>query len=169
MQDYKAGKIVGSNNRSLTIVQLLAVPVGAAAVAIVYPALRAKYGIGDTGLSSPISVKWAGFAELLNQGLHALPAGCLQAMLIAIGLGVVLTLLEPRWRRFVPSPTAMGIGMLVPGVAVGPMVLGGIVQWIWAKTHPATEDKFAIPVSSGFIAGDALVALIISIQLMLKS
>jgi len=169
MQDYKAGKIVGSNNRSLTIVQLLAVPVGAAAVAIVYPALRAKYGIGENGLTSPISVKWAGFAELLNQGFQALPAGCFQAMLIAVVVGIVLTCLEPRYRKWVPSPTAMGIGMLVPGVAVGPMVLGGIVQWFWAKGHAASEEKFSLPLASGFIAGDALVALVIAIQLMLTS
>src|SRR5205085_2493975 len=43
MQDYKAGKIVGANNRHLTIVQLMAVPVGSAAVAIAYPALRDQY------------------------------------------------------------------------------------------------------------------------------
>src|SRR5688572_16728867 len=46
MQDYKAGKIVGSNYRNLTIMQLLAVPVGALAVALVYPMLVERHGIG---------------------------------------------------------------------------------------------------------------------------
>ena len=41
MQDYRAGKIVGSTNRNLTILQLVGVPIGAAAVAIAYPAVRA--------------------------------------------------------------------------------------------------------------------------------
>ena len=76
MQDYKSGKIVGSNNRKLTILQLISVPVGSLAVALVYPALKARYGIGGNGLTSPISVKWAGFAELLNQGFSQLPPGC---------------------------------------------------------------------------------------------
>jgi uncharacterized oligopeptide transporter (OPT) family protein len=169
MQDYKAGKIVGSNNRNLTILQLVGVPVGSLAVALVYPALKSKYGIGDQGLSSPISVKWAGFAELLNQGFHALPAGCFRAMLIAVVVGVILTCLEPRYRKFVPSPTAMGIGMLVPGVSVGPMVLGGIAQWIWSKAHAQSEDKYNLPLSSGLILGDAVVALIISIILIVKT
>lgn len=168
MQDYKAGKIVGSNNRNLTIMQLTAVPVGALAVALVYPALRAKYGIGDAGLTSPISVKWAGFAELLNAGFDALPAGCFTAMLIAVGLGVVATILEPKHRRFVPSPTGVGIGMLVPALAVAPMVLGGVVQWIWAKTHKRSEDVYNIPLSSGFIVGEALVALFLAIVAMLS-
>ena len=46
MQCYRSGKIIGSNNRSLMITQLIGVPVGAAAVAVVYPALRQKYGFG---------------------------------------------------------------------------------------------------------------------------
>jgi hypothetical protein len=74
MQDFRAGKIVGSTNRNLTVLQLIGVPVGALAVAVAYPLVRAKYGIGgEHGLSSPISVKWAGFAELLSKGFAALP------------------------------------------------------------------------------------------------
>ena len=167
MQDYRAGKIVGSSNRNLTIVQLMAVPVGSLAVSIIYPALRARYGVGEQGLSSPISVKWAGFAELLNQGFHALPRGCFQAMLIAVVLGIVITCLEPKYRKYVPSPTGTGIGMLVPGNAVMPMVLGGIVQWFWAKTHPKTEEKYNLPLSSGLIVGEALLVLGLSIWAML--
>ena len=56
MQCYKTGKIVGSNNRSLTILQLVSVPIGSLAVALVYPALKLRYGIGGNGLTSPISV-----------------------------------------------------------------------------------------------------------------
>jgi len=166
MQDYKAGKIVGSNNRHLTIVQLLAVPVSAIAVAFVYPALKARYGVGGDGLTSPISVKWAGFAELLNQGFGALPRGCFVAMLIAVVLGIVITCLEPKYRRFVPSPTGVGIGMLVPGLAVMPMVLGGVCQWVWAKSQPKSEETYSLPLASGLIAGEALLVLVLAIAAM---
>jgi uncharacterized oligopeptide transporter (OPT) family protein len=167
MQDYRAGKIVGSTNRNLTIVQLLAVPVGSLAVAVVYPALKAKYGIGGEGLTSPISVKWAGFAELLSKGFHALPSGCFHAMVVAVILGIIITCLEPKHRRLVPSPTGVGIGMLVPGLAVMPMVAGGVCQWLWAKTAPKSEDAYSLPLSSGFIAGEALVVLVFAIQAMM--
>ena len=167
MQTYKSGKIVGSNNRALTIVQLITIPVGSLAVALVYPALKAKYGIGDNGLTSPISVKWAGFAELLNQGFKQLPPGCFEAMLVAIALGVAITVLEPKYSRFLPSPTAVGIGMLVPGVSVMPMVAGGLCQWVWAKANAKSEEKFCLPLASGFIAGEALVVLVFAIQAML--
>ncbi|BDG03910.1 OPT/YSL family transporter [Anaeromyxobacter oryzae] len=166
MQDYRAGKIVGSTNRNLTYLQLIGVPIGAAAVAFAYPALKAKYGVGgEGGLSSPISVKWAGFAELLAKGFGALPPSALWALVIALVVGVILTLLEasPRYGRFVPSPTAIGLGMLIPGFAIVPMVIGGIVQDLWKRLSPRTEDVYNTPLASGFITGEALVLLILAL------
>jgi uncharacterized oligopeptide transporter (OPT) family protein len=166
MQDYRAGVIVGSNKRHLTYLQLIGVPVGAAAVAFAYPALREQYGIGEGGLSSPISVKWAGFAELLNSGFSALPRGCFAAMIAAVLVGIVITVLEPKYKKYVPSPTGIGIGMLIPGVYVIPMLVGGIVQAIWAYKSPKTEDSYNTPLASGLIAGEALVVLAVSILAM---
>jgi uncharacterized oligopeptide transporter (OPT) family protein len=165
MQDYRAGKIVGSRNFNLTILQLVGVPVGAVAVAVAYPLVRAKYGVGgEGGLSSPISVKWAGFAELLSKGFGALPASALYALLIALVVGVILTLLEshPRLCRYVPSPTAVGLGMLIPGFAVVPMVVGGIVQEVWKRVSPKSEEVYDTPLASGFITGEALVLLVLA-------
>jgi uncharacterized oligopeptide transporter (OPT) family protein len=166
MQDYRAGKIVGSTNRNLTILQLVGVPVGALAVAIAYPAVRARYGVGgEGGLTSPISVKWAGFAELLSRGFGALPRSALVALVLAIVVGVILTVLEssPRLHRFVPSPTAIGLGMLIPGFAVFPMVVGGIVSDLWRRLSPRTEEVYNTPLASGFITGEALVLLILAL------
>ena len=165
MQDYRAGKIVGSTNRNLTILQLIGVPIGALAVAVAYPLVRAKYGIGgEGGLSSPISVKWAGFAELLSKGFGALPSSALYALLIALIIGVVLTLLEshPRVGRWIPSPTAVGLGMLIPGFAVVPMIIGGATQFVWQKVSPGREEVYNTPLASGFITGEALVLLILA-------
>jgi uncharacterized oligopeptide transporter (OPT) family protein len=57
--------------------------------------------------------------------------------------------------------------MLIPGQAMLPMVAGGIVQWIWAKSSPKTEEKFCLAAASGFISGEALVVLVFAIQAML--
>lgn len=170
MQDYKAGKIVGSTNRYLTYLQLIGVPVGALAVAFVYPALRSQYGIGDGGaLVSPISVKWAGFAELLNKGFSALPKGCFTALLVAVVTGSIISVLEPRYKRYLPSPTGMGIGMLIPGYATLAMVVGGVTQLIWSRLKPEHEAIYCVPLSSGFIAGEALVVLLLSIGALFAS
>jgi putative OPT family oligopeptide transporter len=168
MQDFKTGKLLGSSNRNLTILQLIAVPIGAAAVAVIYPVLRDRYGVVDrpghpAELSSPISVKWAGFAELLSKGLDALPAGSGAALAIGAVLGVVIALGETRWKKYLPSPTGVGIGMLIPGLYMVPMILGGIAQFVWSKVRPQQEEAYATPLASGFIAGEALVSVILAI------
>jgi uncharacterized oligopeptide transporter (OPT) family protein len=160
MQDFKAGQLVRSNPRSLTIAQLLAAPVGSLATALVYPLLRNKFGIGPQGLSSPISVKWAGFAELLTQGFSALPRGCLVGLLIGIGVGIVLTLLAEKYAEVTPSPSAIGIGMLLPAAVLMTFCLGGLAQLIWAKVSPRSEEDIRIPLASGLIAGEALLAVV---------
>src|SRR5258708_5154185 len=124
MQDFTAGQLLKSNPRNLTIAQLISAPVGSIATAIVYPVLRNKFGIGATGLSSPISVKWASFAELLTKGFSALPPGCLVGLIIGIAVGIVLTLLAEKWGELIPSPAAIGIGMLVPASVLMTFILG---------------------------------------------
>ncbi len=163
MQDFKAGQLIGSNSRNLTVAQLIAAPVGSIATAVVYPVLRDKFGIGPQGLSSPISVKWAGFAELLTKGLSALPPGCLVGLLIGIIVGIGLTLLAEKYSETIPSPAAMGIGMLIPASVLMTFILGGVGQLIWARTSPKSEDTFRIPLASGLIAGEAILAVVLAI------
>jgi len=168
IQNYKTGKLIGSSNKLLTYAQLLAIPVGAAAVTIIYPILAARYGVGgDHGLSAPTAVKWAGFAEILSKGWSALPRGCFTAFLITFALGIVLTLLEQRWKKITPSPSAVGLGMLLPGAATLMMTVGGIIEWAWRKRSPKSAEALIAPLSSGFIAGEAICAVIIPVLITL--
>jgi uncharacterized oligopeptide transporter (OPT) family protein len=163
MQDYKAGDMVGSSPRYLTYMQLLATPVGAAAVSWMYPLLKAQYGIGKQGLSSPISRKWAGFAEILSQGFNALPPGALIALVVGAGLGVVFAVLEMRAKdkTWVPSATGIGIGMLVPGSVVVTMVIGAVIGKLWSTRSPKSSELYLVPLASGLIAGEALIAVVV--------
>jgi putative OPT family oligopeptide transporter len=169
MQDYRAGEMIGSSPKYLTIMQLIATPVGAAAVSWMYPLLRDTYGIvGDhPGLSSPISRKWAGFAEILSRGISALPPGAITALVIAVVLGVVLTVLESKGAKWVPSPTGVGIGMLVPFSVIFVMFLGGVAETVWRRTDRRSSDLYLVPLASGLIAGEALIAVIIPLLVVL--
>ena len=71
MQDYKAGWMIGSTPRILTYMQLIAVPVGALALAVMYPLIRDTYGIiGEHAqLLSPTSQRWVGFAKVVTHEL----------------------------------------------------------------------------------------------------
>ncbi|MBA3393095.1 MAG: OPT/YSL family transporter [Deltaproteobacteria bacterium] len=172
MQDYKCGDMVGTKPRLLTIMQLLAIPIGAAAVSLIYPVFKETYGIVErvdpaTGeaiaaqLTSPISAKWAGFAQLLQDGISALSTSAIYALVIFSVLGVLLTVLESnkKIKKWVPSPTGIGIGILVPFAVVSTMFVGGVIGYIWEKVNKKQADLYMIPLGSGFIAGEALVAV----------
>jgi uncharacterized oligopeptide transporter (OPT) family protein len=163
MQDYKAGEMVGTRPRLITIMQLLAVPVGAACVSLIYPVFVEQYGIvGENAqLTSPISNKWSGFAQILRDGINALDPAALKALVIGAVLGIILTVLESRKdiKKWVPSPTGIGIGMLVPFVVISTMFVGGVAGYIWEKVNKKTADLYMIPLGSGFIAGEAIVAV----------
>jgi uncharacterized oligopeptide transporter (OPT) family protein len=172
MQDYKAGHIIGSTPRFLTYSQLIAAPIGALAVALVYPLLRGTYGIGaetvagQTPLSSPISVRIVGFADVLSGGFDNLPAYALQFMVIGAALGIAITLGETFIKggnKWLPSATGLGIGMMVPGTVVFTMVLGGIMLSIWQRVNKRSADQLGMPLASGLIAGEAVVAIVIPV------
>ena len=171
IQDYKAGHMIGSTPRSMTIAQLMGAPIGAAALAIVYPALVKTYGlIGDhAGLAAPGSRRMAGFAELLSGGVSKLPAAAMWAMLVAIVLGIVFAIMEthPRLKRWSPSPTGLSLGLLLPFSSLAAMFIGAVAGWAWQKTSPKSAGAYLIPLASGLIAGEAMVAVIVPVLLWL--
>jgi uncharacterized oligopeptide transporter (OPT) family protein len=165
MQDYKTGHLIGSTPRAMTIAQLLGAPVGAAALAFIYPLLVQTYGIvgDDAKLAAPTARRAAGFAEVLSGGVDGLPQTALIAAAIAVVLGIVFALMEQneRWRRFAPSPTGLSIGALIPFAAVTPIFLGAIVGVLWMAVAKRSATLYMVPLASGFIAGEALVAVLV--------
>jgi uncharacterized oligopeptide transporter (OPT) family protein len=169
IQDYKTGQIVGSTPRVLTWVQLAAVPIGAAAVAIMYPLLLKKYEIGNT-LPAPTGIKIANMSVLLSQGIDAFPQGALLWTVIASVAGVLIALLkyygEISW---LPSPAGLGLGMILPGTLIVGIAIGGAVAWVWEKTHKASYDRYMVTVASGLIAGEAILGgLVLPVWLAVK-
>ena len=181
MQDFRAGQMINSTPRILTYMQLIAVPVGALALAFMYPLLRDTYGIiGEHAqLLSPTSQRWVGFAKVVTRELSGTGSmsEAAQARLwwmqasFAVGalVGVVLTMLEQRkqWTSWIPSPTGMGIAMLIPFSAVAVIFVGAAADRIWQKVSPETHERYSIPIASGLIAGEALVAVVIPLLVTL--
>lgn len=174
MQDYKAGHIIGSTPRFLTYSQLLAAPIGAAAVAWMYPLLVETYGIGTQvvapgvqPLTSPISQRIAGFAEFLVLGGEALARYAAEAAILFAVIGILIALFEKR-SVLIPSATGLGIGMMVPGAVVFTMFIGGsIVLVLWRLLGQRSAKQLAIPLATGLIAGEALVAVVIPLLVVL--
>ena len=159
MQVFKTGKLVGSTPRVLTWVQFCAVPIGAAAVAIMYPILVGHYGLGGDGLAAPTGLKLANMAVLMSKGISAFPPGALMWTVIAAIAGVVIALCKDKlgW-RWLPSAGGFGFALILPGTLNLSMALGAIIAWGWAKYAPDSFERNYVTVASGFIGGEALIA-----------
>lgn len=167
IQDYKAGHLIGSTPRSMTIAQLMAAPIGAAALAWTYPLLVKTYGlIGEHAqLAAPGSRRTAAIVELFSAGASKLPASALWAMLIAVALGVVFAILEQssKLKRWAPSPTGLGLGVLLPFASVATIFAGGLIALAWRRAAPEQAKAFRVPLASGFIAGEAMMAVLVAL------
>ena len=168
MQDYKTGHLIGSTPRAMLIAQIIGAPVGAAALAWTYPLLVSTYGIiGENAqLAAPTARRAAGFAEILSAGVDALPVTALMAMAVAALLGIVFALAEDtKWKNWVPSPTGLGLGFLLPFSAVATIFVGAVLGTIWWILARRSAEVYAVPLASGFIAGEALVAVLVPVLL----
>jgi uncharacterized oligopeptide transporter (OPT) family protein len=169
IQDYKAGHMIGSTPRSMTIAQLIGAPIGAAVMALTYPALVHTYGIiGEHAkLAAPGARRAAGFAELLAGGVDKLPASAMWAMLIASLLGAAWAIMEtkPSLKKWTPSPTGVSLGMLIPFSSVSTLFVGGVISEVWLRSNPRSAAAYLIPLASGLIAGEAIVAVVVPVLL----
>ena len=107
----------------------------------------------------------ASFHVLSGRAPDVLWACHIAALLIGVGVGVLLSVLESngKLRNWVPSPTGIGIGILVPGSAVITMFTGAVVGELWKKVNRAGYEARMVPVAAGFIAGEAIIAVLIPI------
>jgi len=62
-------------------------------------------------------------------------------------------------------PSAMGLGLawVVPFQNSLSFLIGALVVAGWRKWNPKNSDTYAIPVASGLVAGESLVAAFIAI------
>jgi uncharacterized oligopeptide transporter (OPT) family protein len=86
-------------------------------------------------------------------------------MLFASLLGVLFAWLEtkPSIHKWVPSATGLSLGVLLPFSSVATMFIGALGGLIWLRTRPRSAAVFTIPLASGLIAGEAMVAVAVTL------
>jgi len=174
LTDLKSGYLLGGNPRRQTISQLFGVVAGtvASVPAYLFVVQRNPERLGSEALPAPSAKVWAGVAELLAKGIHALPEGALAAIIVGALLGIALTLLEEygpeRLRPWLPSTTGLGIAGVIPAFNSLAMFAGAFLAWSFAKANAQAADRYTVPVSSGLIAGESLmgVAIILGLEVV---
>jgi uncharacterized oligopeptide transporter (OPT) family protein len=174
LTDLKSGYLLGGNARKQTISQFCGVVAGTLVSVPAYQFVvqRNPERLGSESLPAPAAKVWAGVAELLADGVQALPPGAFAAILVGAVLGVVLTLAEefspPHVRRWLPSTTGLGIAGVIPAFNSIAMFAGALLAWGYARARPQAAADFTVPVASGLIAGESLmgVGIILVVELL---
>ncbi len=169
LTDLKSGYLLGGSPRKQTIAQLFGVVAGTLLCVPVYTIVARPEKLGGTELPAPAAKVWAAVAEMLAKGLDALPEGAVLGMVIGGVIGILITLGEeffPKYRKWIPSATGLGIAGVIPAFNAISMFLGAFAAWILMKRRPKANEKYTIAVASGLIAGESLmgVAVILAIE-----
>ena len=160
---YKAGSLLGATPRRQLWAQLLGAAFGAIVAVPAYVVIVRAFGLGSNALPAPGALAFKAVAEGATGGVAALPPYAAVVSLVAFALGALLTLLQRlRKLRFVPSPAAMGIGMLVPASYGVTLFLGAAASAIVARRWRAWAEALLQSLAAGAIAGEALVGLLVA-------
>ena len=167
LTDLKSGYLLGANARKQFIAQFLGIFAGTLVVVpafyIIVPDAAA---LGTDQWPAPAAQVWAAVAKLLAAGVHALHPTAQSGMLIGGLIGIILPLMErffPKAKSFIPSATGLGLSMVIPFFNSLAMFLGAVIALALEKKMPAIAEKYVVPVSSGVIAGESLMGIVVAL------
>jgi putative OPT family oligopeptide transporter len=167
----KTGWLLGGSPRVQFHAQLFGVLAGAAVVVPAFNLLIPDPStLGSDAWPAPSCLVWAGVSQAFANGLNALDPAARSGILAGLLLGTALALMErfaPRaLKHLVPSPSGLGISMVIPGSNSIAMFLGALMAWLLRRRKPALADRYVVPVSSGLIAGESLMGVAVALLIV---
>jgi len=167
LQDLKSGYLLGARPRQQFIAQLFGVFAGALIVVPVFFILIPNTDmLGGEKWPAPAALVWRGVAELLAKGVNALPPSARVGLVIGATFGIIIPLLEmkfPKQKKFIPSATGLGLAFTINGFNSISMFLGACIALWLSKAKPKLHEQYTIPVSSGLIAGESLMGVVLAL------
>ncbi len=167
LTDLKSGYLLGANPRKQFIAQFLGIFAG---VLVVVPAfyllVPTAASLGTDQWPAPAAQVWAAVARLLSSGFGALHPTARMGLVVGGLIGIALPLLEmalPKYRKYIPSATGVGLSMVIPFFNSLSMFIGATIALVLQSKKPILSDKYLIPVASGLIAGESLMGIIVAL------
>jgi putative OPT family oligopeptide transporter len=166
LTDLKSGYLLGANARQQFLAQLAGIVPGALVVGLAWALLVPNASVlGGERFPASMAVVWKGVAEMLSQGLASLHPTARPGALAGAALGLVLPFLEkafPRAKAWIPSPMGLGLACVMPGSISISMFAGALLAFGFEKLRRRAAEDYVVPVASGLIAGESLMAVLIS-------
>jgi uncharacterized oligopeptide transporter (OPT) family protein len=122
--------------------------------------------LGTEKWPAPAAQVWRGVAELLFKGVGSLHPTARIGLVVGALIGILLPLLEmwfPKQKKFIPAPTGLGLAFTINGYNAVSMFIGACIALWLSKAKPKTHEEYTVPVSSGIIAGESLMGVLIAL------
>lgn len=167
----KTGWLLGANPRAQFYAQLFGVLAGAAVVVPAFNLIIPDPSVlGSDAWPAPSCLVWAGVSKAFAGGIGALDGLARTGIATGLLLGVALSLMErfaPKpVRGWVPSPSGLGIAMVIPGSNAVAMFIGAFGALLASRLSPGWARRYVVPISSGLIAGESLMGVVIAMLLI---
>ncbi|MDB4930457.1 MAG: Oligopeptide transporter, family [Myxococcaceae bacterium] len=168
LTDLKSGYLLGAKPRQQFAAQFFGVLAGSLFVVPAFRLLVPDYTvIGTPAIPAPAALAWEAVSRALSQGVSHLPPGARTMIGVGAMLGVVMVLVEkalpPKLRRFFPSPVGFGLAFTMPFSNTLSMFVGAVIALAFERWRPKAAERYLVPVSSGIIAGESLIGILIKV------
>lgn len=168
----KTGKLLGASARQQARAQLFGVVAGAAVVVPAFNLIIPDPSmLGGDAWPAPSCLVWAGVSKAFANGIGALPESARTAAWVGLVLGIALALLEKlapkKLKAWVPSASGIGIAMVIPGSNAVAMFIGSAIAEVTRRRNPQAAERLVVPVSSGLIAGESLMGIIVALLIVM--
>ena len=163
----KTGWLLGAKPRHQLYAQLFGVAAGALIVVPAFNLIIPDISkLGGEEWPAPSCVIWAGVSKAFAGGIGNLGDEARMAIGIGLALGITLALLEkfaPKpLRAYLPSPSGLGIAMVVPGSNCIAMFIGASIAEIARRRQ---QEGLVVPIASGLIAGESLMGVVVALMI----
>jgi uncharacterized oligopeptide transporter (OPT) family protein len=165
LTDLKSGYILGANPRKQFIAQFVGLFFGLVAVVPAWFAMVPNKQALEA-FNPPATYMWKAVADLLTQGLHMLPVTAIGAIVVGAIVGVALPVagrLFPKIEEYLPSAMGLGLSWVMPFQNSLSFAIGAVIVAAWSKLSQRNSELYYVPIASGLIAGESLIAAIIAI------
>ena len=165
LTDLKSGYILGANPRKQFIAQFAGIFFGLVAVVPAWYAMVPNKKALEA-FNPPATYMWKAVADLLTQGLHMLPVTAIWAIVIGALVGVALPVtgkIFPKAEPYLPSAMGLGLSWVMLFQNSLSFAIGAVLVAAWTRLNKKGSELYYVPIASGMIAGESLIAAIIAI------
>ena len=172
LNDLKSGYLLGANPRRQFVAQFAGIFSGTFATVmgfyLLVPDATALNGVGEQPpqFPAPAAQAWKAVAEVFRLGFENMHPMHRNAIWAGLAIGVVIFALElvlPKAKKWLPSATGIGLGLILPFQYPLSMLIGALAAWAWTRKNKAQADAYLVPLAAGVIAGVSIMGVLVAV------